>query len=168
MSLSKNIIYDSDKISSDSDFYTKQLEIVSLNLDDFNKRFNSDILLRYNHNWNTFLLESPNERYGDVFVRHISYCLAFHNDENWSEEVFINRDLINIKSVMFNLYYHIKDDVDYFKQNEDLISELNLFLKRFDNSYSPLGILSNKGSVYYKNELNIIVSKLKSVLHLLD
>ena len=168
MSLSKNILYDSGAVDSNMEFHTKQLEIVSLNLDDFNKRLNSDIKLRYNHIWNAFLLESTNEKYGDVFVRHISHCLAFYNDENWSEEFFIQRDLFNINSTMINLYYHIKDNVDYFKQNEELNSELNLFIKRFDNGYRPLGILSNDGAVYYKKQIEAIVNNLKSVLNLLD
>jgi hypothetical protein len=169
MSLSKNIIYDSDGVKkSNFNFHTKQLEIVSVNLDDFNSRLGSDIKLNYNHIWNVFLLESSNQQYGSVFVRHISHCLAFHNDKNWEEPFFIQRDLYHIKNTMINLFYHIKDDVEYFKQNDELNSELNLFLKRFDNNYYPLGILSDNGQEYYSQECEKIVDKLKSVLHLLD
>ncbi|SFZ94902.1 hypothetical protein SAMN05428642_105163 [Flaviramulus basaltis] len=169
MSLSKNIIYDSDGVKkSNFDFHTKQLEIVSLNLGDFNSRLGSNIKLNYNHIWNVFLLESSNQQYGDVFVRHISHYLAFYNDDEWLESFFVQKDLFSIQSVMFNLFYHIKDDVEYFKQNDELNSELNLFLKRFDNSYFPLGILSKEGSLYYSQEVQKIVDKLKSVLYLLD
>lgn len=168
MIISKNIIYDSEAIkSSEFNFHTKQLEVVSLNLDDFNTRLKCNIKLHYNHIWNVFLLESTDEVYGDVFSRHISYCLSFFNNENWEEQFFIQKDLFSIRSVMFNLYYHIKDDTQYFKQNEELNYELNLFLKRFDNYY-PLGILSTQGQVFYKEECQKIIDKLKSVLHLLD
>ena len=168
MSVSKNIIYDSEAIKKyEFEFHTKQLEIVSLNLDDFNSRLNSNIKLHYNHIWNAFLLETTDEIYGDVFSRHIFHCLAFHNDNKWSESFFIQKDLFNIQSVMFNLFYHIKDDTEYFKQNKELNSELNLFLKRFDNNYYPLGILSKQGQSYYKEDCQKIVDKLKTILHLL-
>jgi hypothetical protein len=168
MEISKNIIYDSEAIKdSEFKFHTKQLEIVSLNLDDFNLRLNSNIKLHYNHIWNVFLLESKNEIYGDVFSRHISHCLAFFNDENWSEGMFIYRDLYNIKNVMINLLYHIKDNVESFKNNDVLMSELNLFLKRFSN-YHPLGILTQSGEAFYKEESQKIVNELNSVLYLLD
>lgn len=168
MNISKNIIFDSEAIkNSEFEFYTRQLGIVSLNLDDFNSRLNSDIKIRYNHIWNVFLLESKNEKYGDVFSRHISHCLAFFNDENWSEEMFIYRDLHNIKDVMINLFYQIENDTENFKNNSVLMSELNLFLKRFSN-YCPLGIITSNGEKFYKEEAQKIVDKLKSVLHLLD
>jgi len=168
MTISKNITYDFEAIKkSEFEFYTKQLEIVSLNLDDFNLRLSSDIKLHYNHIWNVFLLESPNEIYGDVFSRHIAHCLAFYNDENWSEEVFIFKDLFHIKNGMINLYYHINDNSENFKNNDELIKELNLFLKRFYNYY-PIGILSKQGERYYQNECQKILDKLKTILHLLD
>lgn len=168
MTISKNITYDSEAIkNSEFNFHTKQLEIVSLNLDNFNSRLKCDIKLHYNHIWNVFLLESKNEKYGDVFSRHISHCLAFFNDKNWSEELFIYRDLYNIKNVMLNLFYHIKDDAENFKKNDILIDELNLFLKRFSN-YHPLGILTNNGEKFYKEESQKIVDELENILHLLD
>jgi len=169
MYISQNIIYDKEAIkTSDYEFHTKQLEIVSLNLDDFNSRLNSNIKLHYNHIWNAFLLESNNEIYGDVFSRHISYCLGFFNDKGLLESSFIQKDLFTIKSVMFNLFFHIRDDFDYFKQSEELKLELHLFLKRFDNNYCPLGILSNEGQIYYKEECKKIVDKIKSILYKLN
>ncbi|KAB5491765.1 MULTISPECIES: hypothetical protein [Flagellimonas] len=169
MKLSQNIIYDSKGVQeSNFEFHTKQLEIVSLNLDDFNSRLKSNIKLNYNHKLNVFLLESDNEQYGGVFVRHIAHCLAFYNDDNWVEDSFIIRDLYNIRNTMINLFYHIKYDVDHFKQDDSLNSELRLFIGRFDNEYCPLGILSPNGSQYYKQEVQKIVDELKSVLHFLD
>ena len=47
------------------------------------------------------------------------------------------------------------------------MSELNLFLKRFSD-YNPLGILTESGEVFYKEESQKIVNELKSVLYLLD
>lgn len=168
MHISKNIVYDSEAIkTSDYEFHTKQLQIVSLNLDDFNLRLNSNIKLHYNHIWNAFLLESTDEVYGDVFSRHIAHCLAFYNDKNWTEDSFIYKDLFHIDNEMINLHYHINKDVEWFKTNEDLCRSLNLFIKRFDNYY-PLGILSTQGQVFYKEECQKIIDKLKSVLHLLD
>lgn len=168
MTISKYIIYDSEAIkNSEFTFYTKQLEVVSLNLDDFNLRLNSNIKLHYNHIWNVFSLESKNEIYGDIFSRHISYCLAFFNDENWSEESFIYRDLYSIKDVMINLFYNIKDNPEAFKTNDVLMKELDLFLKRFSN-YCPLGILTPNGEKFYREESQKIVEDLKTVLHLLD
>ena len=168
MTISKNIIYDSEAIkNSEFEFHTKQLEIVSLNLDDFNSRLNSNIKLHYNYIWNAFLLESKNEKYGNVFSRHISHCLAFFNDDNWSEEMFIYKDLFQIKNGMINLYYHIKKDPKWFKTDEDFSSELFLFIKRFDNYY-PIGILSKQGERYYQIECQKILDELKTILHLLD
>lgn len=168
MSISTNIIYDSEAIkNSQFEFHSKQLEIVSLNLDDFNSRLNSNVKLHYNHIWNAFLLESKNENYGNVFSRHISHCLAFFNDDNWSEEMFIYKDLFHIKNGMINLYYHIKKDPEWFKTDEDFLSELFLFIKRFDN-YHPIGILSNQGERYYQIECQKILEKLQTILYLLD
>lgn len=167
MQVSKNIIYDLEAVKNfQIEFHTEQLEIVSINLDDFNKRLNCNIKLHYNHIWNAFLLESKNEKYGDVFSRHISHCLAFFNDKNWEESLFINKDLKSIYDVMFNLHYHITQRTEYFKMSEDLQSELSLFIKRYDNFF-PLGILSKEGEIFYKAELQKIVDKLQSVLHYL-
>ena len=168
MIISKNIIYDSEAVkNSEHNFHTNQLEVVSLNLDDFNSRFNSNIILQYNHIWNVFLLQTKNELYGNIFSRHISYCLAFYNDANWDEVSFISKDLRLIEDVMFNLYYHITQRTESFKMNDELNSELNLFIKRYDNFF-PLGILSKMGEIYYRKELQIIVDKLKSVFIHLD
>lgn len=160
---SKNIIF--DKSDLESDFHKKQIEIASLNLDDFNKRFKSNIIIKYDSNHNLFFLISNYEKYGSVFLRSLSHKLSFFNNQNWSEGEFISDDLSRISYVYKGLFYSIKDNNYKFTKADD--SELHLFITRFD-SYFPLGIISGKGQQHYKETVQRMVDELKSIKYLIS
>jgi hypothetical protein len=162
--ISDNIQYDKSIIQSDdSKFYTKQLEIVSLNLDDFNQRFNSDIVLKFDHHYNSFYLVSPNEPYrGDMFIKHISHLLGYYNNREFIEETnFINNDLRIINNVARGFINVILFDNSDYKKSDEFQTDLNNFLTRYEN-YCPLGILTEKGEKHFRNYLTEIYNRVLS------
>lgn len=165
MKISKNIIFEEDILNKeDKDLHSKQIEITSLNLEDFNTRFNSNIILVYNSNYKGFFLNSEDERYGRLFTRHIAHLLAYYNHrKTWNEASFISYDLNLIRYDFEDLYLNIKDLKQDYIENSELVRRLNLFKSRWNN-YHPLGILSKEGEQQYKNELQKILDKLNTLI----
>ena len=169
MKISKNIIFEKEILNQkDKDLHSKQIEITSLNLDDFNMRLNSNIVLVYNYDFRAFFLNSLDEKYGRLFTRHISHLLAYYNHrETWTETSFISYDLNLIKYDFEDLYLSIRDLKASYIYNSELVRRLNLFISRWNN-YSPLGILSKEGEEQYRNELQAMVHNLNKLIDSLN
>ncbi|TBX65200.1 hypothetical protein EZL74_12475 [Flavobacterium silvisoli] len=169
MEISKNIFFEKNILNQeDKNIHSKQIEITSLNLDDFNARLNSNIVLVYNSDYRGFFLNSEDERYGRLFTRHIAHLLTYYNHrETWNETSFISYDLNLIKYDFEDLYLSIKNLNQNYTHNLELVRRLNLFKNRWNNYY-PLGILSKEGEQQYKNELQKMVDKLNKLIDSLN
>jgi hypothetical protein len=161
--ISKNIIFDSKILESkNQQFYINQLKITSLNLDDFNKRLNTNIILRYHDALNGFELETQYPKYGNLFVRHLSHYLAFYNNRNWLQPDFISYEYFILKSIHDHFYYSLKEKGKSYQSDIILNEELSIFLHRYDN-YFPLGILDKAGENEYKYYSQDLVNSLKKL-----
>lgn len=170
MSISKNIIYNNEdiKFSENYNFHIEQLEIASLNIEDFNKRLNLDIKLSYSPKFSYFLAVDYSVYYERLFSNYITSLLSYQKGfQNISEEDFIRIDLQNLNNIMQGFKISIISNKEQVKNSDEILFELKLFLKRYTD-YCPLGILSQQGQEYYKNELNKIVEQLYKVMYMLD
>ncbi|MFV0189057.1 hypothetical protein OBK29_03875 [Empedobacter falsenii] len=133
-------------IKSDSTFYNYEEEInikvVSLNLEDFNKRFNTDIVLYYDEEYFTPYEKSDLADYfietipDLLFMAHNPFCNEIEEWKTWVEWRKEERE---------KLFIH---------------SEINRFNKRNFEFY-PLGITDNEEVFeYVKNEMNKLILNL--------
>lgn len=133
-------------IKSDSTFYNYEEEInikvVSLNLEDFNKRFNTDIVLYYDEEYFTPYEKSDLADYfietipDLLFMAHNPFCNEIEEWKTWVEWRKEERE---------KLFIH---------------SEINRFNKR-NFEYCPLGITDNEEVFeYVKNEMNKLILNL--------
>lgn len=133
-------------IKSDSTFYNYEEEInikvVSLNLEDFNKRFNTDIVLYYDEEYFTPYEKSDLADYfietipDLLFMAHNPFCNEIEEWKTWVEWRKEEREKLFIPS------------------------EINRFNKR-NFEYCPLGITDNEEVFeYVKNEMNKLILNL--------
>jgi len=133
-------------IKSDSTFYNYEEEInikvVSLNLEDFNKRFNTDIVLYYDEEYFTPYEASDLAEYfisiipDLLFMKHNPFCNEL---DEWKEFIkFKVEELNNLKEA-------------YQKE----------WFKILYKNYYPIGITDVEENKYYViNELNKIVNSI--------
>lgn len=133
-------------IKSDSTFYNYEEEInikvVSLNLEDFNKRFNTDIVLYYDEEYFTPYEKSDLADYfietipDLLFMAHNPFCNEIDEWKSW---------------------------ISWRKEEREKLfipSEINRFNKR-NFEYCPLGITDNEEVFeYVKNEMNKLILNL--------
>lgn len=161
--ISKNIIFESKILESQNrEFYKNQLKITSLNLDDFNKRLSTNIILRYHESLNGFELETQYPKYGDLFIRHLSHYLAFFNNKNWIQSDFITYEFFILKLIHDNFYYGLKEKGKDYPYDISFNEELSIFLLRYDN-YFPLGILDKIGENEYKEYAQKLIDSIKKL-----
>lgn len=163
MEISKNIIFDNEilKKKEENELSIRQLEIASLNLDDFNQRLNSNIKLTYNSQYKSFFPTSRDEKFDNLIARYIAHLLSYYKNRNdWNEANFIDYNISLIRHEFEDLYLSIKEIGKDYSHNSGLRQRLSLFIKRYDDYY-PFGIFTDEGQQLYKSELQKMVNSLK-------
>lgn len=119
------------------------IEIISKNLEDFNRRFEMDIMLSYDVDDYMFSPLQENEEYAVWFCEDINELLAFADSPTCNDP--------------FDLDQYIskrKKEINYLHS----IELFNQYCKRYWD-YAPIGFLSPESMEYIKKELNRILTE---------
>ncbi|UUV20384.1 hypothetical protein [Paenimyroides aestuarii] len=117
------------------------LGIVSVNLEDFNKRFQSNIVLEFDSFTNTFSCLSDENDLGAWFCDGIGELLAFANNPNHQTKDIIDQ-YINSR----------KTEVDHLR----ISSLFESYRKRYIH-YTPIGFLNDANEMYIKNQMDVLL-----------
>lgn len=148
MSMTNNIICLDIALGNDVDsMHLYNIEIISKNLEDFNKRFEMDLMFSYDVNDGMFTPLEENSTY---------YAMWFCEG--------VNEILILAQSTTCNDPYNLDQYLQKIKKEIKYLHSIELFqkyCKRYWN-YAPIGFLSSESMEYIKKELNrILIEKVK-------
>ena len=154
--ISKNISFDKELLNDNKQ--RKNIEIGSLNLDDYNLRMGANHKLTYN---GKFIRTVDNPNIESILALRFNDYLSIIT----TEDFFVDHHIQGVrdrKDEIMN-YFEIskrtgkikKEDYDYTEKSVDL------FEREFLN-YSPLGFLSDDGVNTIKNQVNEMVKELKT------
>lgn len=141
LSAIKNIYIDREIKKDLSSSQIFNLGIVSANLDDFNNRFQTNIVLEFDSFTNMFSCLSDKNDLGVWFCDGIGELLAFANNPSNHKKDIIDK-YINSR----------KTEVDHLR-----ISPLfESYRKRYIH-YAPIGFLNDANEMYIKNQMDVLL-----------
>jgi len=147
MEISTNIRY--TLLSDPKD--TKLLELMSVNLDDFNKRVHENIKLEYNPHY--FTLYSQSTKAAELFWVIQQHIVSVEKKE-MDTGTFINT-LLRLARTRTSEYS--EKDVENNLQLSSYIKMLYMWL----NDYCPINCLSDIEKTYFVNEVDKIIENFK-------
>lgn len=160
MKISKNIMYNSKILNSEkSDVHRQNLEIASINLDDLNKRLNSDVSLLYDELKFKFKYDTYSELAFDFKTIINQRCTWAHQDDKNSDD-WVKPCIDSILKEKDDILTYANNplllDIEHFKYLR------NKFVKRYKD-HSPLGFLSSEVEQKIKDLANNYCSDLLEV-----
>lgn len=139
MNTYKNVVCWDLELGNDLEWeHLYNMEIISKNLDDFNGRFNTDIVLNYDVVGCVFTPFEENDEHAVWFCEGINELLAFAHSPTCNEKEEIDLYLENRSKEIKFLY-----STELYEQ----------YSKRYFD-YAPIGFLSDKSMDYIKYKMN--------------
>jgi hypothetical protein len=146
MDISKNLLFEYNLLENPE--HKKNILIASLNLDDFNERFNSKIKLQYNPQFRSLVPKGNYDEKAELITLRIYSYFAFARNKE-EEEDFILRILLYLRDFNLNqILEMIRDERTNKKTFKELV---NNFKNHFVGFY-PKGILSKNGEKRFEKE----------------
>lgn len=170
MDYSNNIQISSDFLNSDKvDIHNRKLEIASLNLNNYNSKFDNHICkLIYNSDDLDFYPLNKDDKHSIFITSQINYFTWWDLQTDTYKNDMVNTYIHNIYNMYYQKVYSIisfnliidrsvKSDLDWF------FKERNLFKLRFKD-FHPIGFLSVEQELKIKTEFNRLCQELDDLI----